>query len=67
MMNYYGIKRIVGKGYENNYLVVKRKKRGEYAFFFFLLIFGGAVYLTADAIFRSLFFTDIRASLSLLF
>ena len=67
MMNYYGIKRIGGKGYENKYLVVKKRRKGEYAFFFFLLIFGGAVYLTADAIFRSLLFTDVRASLSLFF
>ena len=67
MTNYYGIKRIGGKGYENNYLIVRKKKRGEYAFFFFLLIFGGAVYLAADAIFRSLLFGDVRASLTLFF
>ena len=67
MMNYYGIKRIGGKGYENKYLVVKRRKKGEYAFFFFLLIFGGAVYLSAAALFRSLLMTDLSESVSVLF
>ena len=66
-MEYYGIKRIGGKGYENNYLVVKKRKKKEYAFFFFLLIFGSAVYLAAAAIFRALFSADIRAGIFYLF
>lgn len=66
-MEYYGIKRVGGKGYENNYLVVRKMKKREYAFFFFLLLFGGTVYLAASAIFRALFTVDVRASLSFLF
>jgi len=65
-MDYYGIKRVGGKGYENHYLVVRKRRKKEYAFFFFLLLFGGAVYLIASAIFRSVYFTDIRVSLPIL-
>lgn len=66
-MEYRGIKRVGGKGYENQYLVVRkgRKGKGEYAFFFFLALFGGAVYLIASAIFRSLLIAPIPASILL--
>ena len=66
-MEYRGIKRVGGKGYENKYLIIRRKRPREYAFFFFLFVFGGAVYLIASALFRALLFTDVRASLSFLF
>ena len=66
-MEYYGIKRVGGKGYENKYLVVRRGKKREYAFFFFLLLFGGTVYLAASVIFRSLLFEEVRASVFSLF
>ena len=66
-MDYYGIKRIGGKGYENNYLIVKKRKKREFAFFFFLLIFGSAIYLAAFAIFRSLFYTGVSVSFSYFF
>ena len=66
-MEYRGIKRVGGKGYENQYLVVKkgRKSKGDYAFFFFLALFGGAVYLIASTIFRSLFLSPVPASILL--
>ena len=65
-MEYRGIKRVSGKGYENKFLVV-RHRRKDHAFFLFLLLFGGAVYLAASAVFHALFHTDVRASLSFLF
>ena len=66
-MNYYGIKRVGGKGYENNYLIVRKRRKKEGTFFFFLLLFGGAVYLFASAFFRSLFFAEMPVSLPILF
>lgn len=66
-MNYQGIKRIGGKGYENKFVIVRKRKRGEFVFFFFLFLFGGAVYLIASALFHSLFFEEVRASLTALF
>ena len=65
-MEYRGIKRVGGKGYENKFVIVKRKRKDR-SFFLFLLLFGGAVYLIASVVFHSLFHTDVRASRSLLF
>ena len=66
-MEYYGIKRVGGKGYENKNVIVRRKKRGDYAFFFFLLLFGGVVYLAASALFRSLFSSAVSVNAFLIF
>ncbi len=66
-MDYRGIKRIGGSGYENEFVIVRRRKKGAYAFFLFLLIFGGGVYLIAHTVFRALFFESVRASLFILF
>ena len=66
-MNHHGIKRIGGKGYENRYLVVRKRAGREVAFFLLLLLFGGVVYLVASALFHSLFFTGNGVSVSFLF
>ena len=66
-MDYRGIKRIGGRGYENEFVIVRRRKKGAYAFFLFLLIFSGGVYLIAHTVFRALFFESVRASLFILF
>lgn len=66
-MKYYGIKRVGGKGYENNYLVVRKRRKRESAFFLFLLLFGGVIYLVATVIFRSMTLTEIPVSLPVLF
>ena len=58
-MKYYGIKRVRGKGYENHYVIRRKKKRtAEAPFLFFLVIFGGLIYLFAFALFRSLSLPD---------
>ena len=49
-MKYYGIKRVGGKGYENNYLVVRKRRKREYAFFLFLLPSACAVFAASVAI-----------------
>ena len=67
-MNYYGVKRVSGKGYENKNVIVKKRRRADAPFLFFSLLFGGAVYLIASALFHALSFPN-RASavISLLF
>lgn len=65
-MEYYNIKRVGGKGYENKYLVVRKRKKREYAFFFFLILFGVTVFLAASLLFRTLFFGAVRVSLPVL-
>ena len=65
-MEYYHIKRVGGKGYENKYLVVRKRKKREYAFFFFLILFGVTVYLAASLLFRTLYFGEVRVSLPVL-
>ena len=67
-MKTYGVKRISGKGYENRYVIVRKRKDRDYPFLFFLLLFGGAVYLIASALFRSASLPDpVRAAVSLIF
>ncbi|MBO7390767.1 MAG: hypothetical protein J6U39_04915 [Clostridia bacterium] len=65
-MEYYHIKRVGGKGYENKYLVVRKRKKREYAFLLFLILFGVTVYLAASLLFRTLYFGEVRVSLPVL-
>ena len=58
-MKEYGIKRVSGRGYENRYVIRKRKRRADLPFLFFLLLFGGVTYLAASALFRSLSLPDL--------
>ncbi|MBO4472681.1 MAG: hypothetical protein J5765_02605 [Clostridia bacterium] len=67
-MDRYGVKRVSGKGYENKSVIVRKGRRRDYPFLFFLLLFGGVIYLTAFALFRSATLPDpVRAAVSLLF
>ena len=66
-MDYHGIKRIGGRGYENHYVIRRKKRRGDVAFFLLLPFFGAAVYLIASALFHTLVLPQPEAVFSLLF
>lgn len=48
------VKRIVGKGYENRCVIVKRRMP-DFLFFCFLCLFGMTVYLVSSLLFYALF------------
>ena len=65
-MDYYGIKRVRGKGYENRNVVFRKRKRADLPFFFFLCVFGAFVYLVSSLIFRSAALPNVISSFSIL-
>ena len=66
-MDYYGIKRVRGKGYENKN-VIRRKKGGSRGrFFLFAALFGAVVYAAASAFFHSVTLPSTITAFSILF
>lgn len=66
-MEYYGIKRVSGKGYENRNVIRRKRRRGNAAFFLFSALFGAAVYLIASAFFHSVILPSEITTFAVLF